>query len=807
MTRPELNHHQRPIRSSGQLLRYAGIANQLIVSAADAVRTFYVNQLDGPDGVKPFEGFIRDSLHDSSDNPFSTGGAAVTADLWEIGPLVSSLISIDADKVLDKLLTCRDKATSHVASTKHPLKLRATFGAPNVLTASHVAYQLTRTKPLTKRGLVFNALAFQGSCDSWPALENAEAHPFVAYDALRALEGFFQSGQNVSSLLAAAKEPGLFASANVEPVDNIGKAFADALLKLEAIKLDLPAIRHNYGEKARLYLREQHSHATVHGRSPTSTTLDYDPVGACFALDILANSAATTDTSDSHTFLRHLGEHAELIFSSTKHVLDAMTPNGSMAWGLPFSYEVRGTGAFATSIAGLAALARVLNRMFLESRRSFYPNAEFLEWITNDNSELLDRLFRLPAKLHSTAVEVQHATLEKVLKGWSTDRAPSRQRIESWVTVDVLLFGLYVRFLIQEVAQFGAITKYGAGRPGGAVPWPYDPRDNPKEPLPDTLQDPDEDSANPVNNLAPVQVLHQTFRHLMGQGSSDWKNEKASFLLFGPPGTAKTTIVKALADALRWHYLELTPSNFIEDGLELIEKRAKEIFEDLGVLRETVIFFDELDSLLVEREVLDSSSILNFSVPAMLPKLQQLNKSAKKQRLLVVFATNFYDRLDAAVVRRGRVDERFVVLPHNGEARRRFFLGRGLAGPDLEQAVSNTPLAVYEDLDRYASELKSKKRKPADPIAGIGPTLYFSRIPNAERQQVAVRSTERLAIEVCEVIGRLLGQPRHLAPDADRGQILTRLNALRKELNKVTGLANQAAWGSLCDRLLTALTT
>ncbi len=94
----------------------------------------------------------------------------------------------------------------------------------------------------------------------------------------------------------------------------------------------------------------------------------------------------------------------------------------------------------------------------------------------------------------------------------------------------------------------------------------------------------------------------------------DWKQDVSSVLLFGPPGTAKTTTVKSLAQKLGWHFLELTPSNFIIDGLELIEQRAKDIFDDLSSLRETVILFDELDSIFIDRELLEHGSIVNFLV-------------------------------------------------------------------------------------------------------------------------------------------------------------------------------------------------
>ena len=74
-----------------------------------------------------------------------------------------------------------------------------------------------------------------------------------------------------------------------------------------------------------------------------------------------------------------------------------------------------------------------------------------------------------------------------------------------------------------------------------------------------------------------------------------------SALLFGPPGTAKTTIVRELARSVGWPCVEIRPSNFLKDGLEHIYESADEIFVDLMDLSRAVIFFDEMDALVQSR--------------------------------------------------------------------------------------------------------------------------------------------------------------------------------------------------------------
>ena len=70
-----------------------------------------------------------------------------------------------------------------------------------------------------------------------------------------------------------------------------------------------------------------------------------------------------------------------------------------------------------------------------------------------------------------------------------------------------------------------------------------------------------------------------------------------SALIFGPPGTGKSTISRYLTSLLPkgWVYIELIPNQFLDMGEPNIIPKANEIFKRLSRVKKAVILFDEVD--------------------------------------------------------------------------------------------------------------------------------------------------------------------------------------------------------------------
>jgi len=127
----------------------------------------------------------------------------------------------------------------------------------------------------------------------------------------------------------------------------------------------------------------------------------------------------------------------------------------------------------------------------------------------------------------------------------------------------------------------------------------------------------------------------------------------ATVLLFGPPGTGKTTFAKAIAGRLGWPFIELLPSK-LESGADSISSELRQAMNDLLQLERAVVFIDEFDEIASARE----------RNPATKGVVNELLKMIPLYRLtpghLLVCATNFVGDIDSAVLRPGRFD---LVIP------------------------------------------------------------------------------------------------------------------------------------------------
>lgn len=140
-----------------------------------------------------------------------------------------------------------------------------------------------------------------------------------------------------------------------------------------------------------------------------------------------------------------------------------------------------------------------------------------------------------------------------------------------------------------------------------------------------------------------------------------------SAILFGPPGTGKSTLVKSIANELNWTFISITPSDLAQMGPSYIIDRAKVIFGNLIHIDRAVILMDEFDPFILTRDKDNKEHWQALITTCMLPLLGNLKEN---KRCLFFLTTNCLKEMDPAAKRLGRFDLILPVWPLSEEDRR-----------------------------------------------------------------------------------------------------------------------------------------
>ncbi len=185
------------------------------------------------------------------------------------------------------------------------------------------------------------------------------------------------------------------------------------------------------------------------------------------------------------------------------------------------------------------------------------------------------------------------------------------------------------------------------------------------------------------------------------------KHQARSAILFGPPGTSKTTLAGSIASALDWHYVEIHANDFLVNGVDGIYRAADAIFARLMNLDHCVVLFDEIDGLVRRREG-RVESFERFLTTSMLPKLAEL---WKQRRIIYFIATNHQEDFDAAIVRAERFDVLLLMLPPDFDTKYREL--RRLLG-DVKLAEGITREWIETGLEQLANFKEEDADKPLE---------------------------------------------------------------------------------------------
>ncbi|MFD1613361.1 CDC48 family AAA ATPase [Sphingomonas tabacisoli] len=162
------------------------------------------------------------------------------------------------------------------------------------------------------------------------------------------------------------------------------------------------------------------------------------------------------------------------------------------------------------------------------------------------------------------------------------------------------------------------------------------------------------------------------------------------FLLYGPPGTGKTLLAKAVAREAEANFIATKSSDLLSKWYGESEQQIARLFARARQVAPTVIFIDELDSLVPARGGgMGEPQVTERVVNTILSEMDGLEEL---QSVVVIGATNRPNLIDPALLRPGRFDELVYVSVPDEAGRKRI----------LEVHTAKMPLGDDVDLGSLA---------------------------------------------------------------------------------------------------------
>ena len=159
-------------------------------------------------------------------------------------------------------------------------------------------------------------------------------------------------------------------------------------------------------------------------------------------------------------------------------------------------------------------------------------------------------------------------------------------------------------------------------------------------------------------------------------------------LLFGPPGSGKTMVARAVAAQAKMAFFSVRCSDIVGKYFGEAEKHVQALFRAAREAGNAVIFLDEAEALACRRG--GNSTVMNRLVPELLSQMDGFEKF--QGHIIVIFATNRPYDIDPAFLRPGRLPNHCYIPLPDENVRREF----------LRSQIAKRPCAETIDVDALA---------------------------------------------------------------------------------------------------------
>lgn len=139
-------------------------------------------------------------------------------------------------------------------------------------------------------------------------------------------------------------------------------------------------------------------------------------------------------------------------------------------------------------------------------------------------------------------------------------------------------------------------------------------------------------------------------------------------LLYGPPGCGKTFFAKHFAEEVGFNFMCITPATLKSRYVNATQENIAKMFKDAEDNAPIVIFIDEINELVPNR---DDRNVHEMSRSAVNEMLAQMDRTGEKG-IFIIGATNYPNMIDPAILRAGRLEKKYYIGVPDMEARMAF---------------------------------------------------------------------------------------------------------------------------------------
>jgi proteasome-associated ATPase len=218
-------------------------------------------------------------------------------------------------------------------------------------------------------------------------------------------------------------------------------------------------------------------------------------------------------------------------------------------------------------------------------------------------------------------------------------------------------------------------------------------------------------------------------------------NAKKAVLLWGPPGTGKTMIVRGLANHLgrlsptgKARFINLKPGALNSMWFGQSEHQYREVFRVARAASEldpripTILYFDEVDAIGSAR----GHGVTRVDDKVLMAFMAELDGLEARGNVMVIASTNRLDALDPALVRPGRLGDCVIHVGAPDRKAARAILGKHLR-PGIPYVGSDLAAARDEILDAVVARL-------------------YAANAGSEVASVTLRDSKRLAVKARDLV-------------------------------------------------------